>query len=72
VFDRTLILGERHLRHVLTEYLAHYNAFRPVGAEDLCHLGRSAGKRLRSGPVPGGRWAGLHPAVRAMIFGLWA
>jgi hypothetical protein len=43
----------------------------PVGAENLCHLGRFAGKRLRSGLAPGGRWAGLHPAVRAMIFGLW-
>ena len=45
---------------------------RVVGAENLCHLGRPAGKRLGSGPVPGGRWAGLHLAVRAMIFGLWA
>ena len=43
---------------------------RVVGAENLCQLGRFAGKRLGSGPAPGGRWAGLHPAVRAMIFGL--
>ena len=28
VSDRTLIPGEAHLRHVLTEYLAPYNAFR--------------------------------------------
>jgi putative transposase len=25
VFDRLLILDERHLRQVLTEYLQHYN-----------------------------------------------
>jgi putative transposase len=34
--------------------------------------GQIRGKHLRSGPAPGGRWAGLHPAVRAIIFGLWA
>jgi WD40 repeat protein len=34
--------------------------------------GQIRGERLGSGPVPGGRWAGLRPAVRAMIFGLWA
>jgi putative transposase len=27
--DRVLILGERHLRAVLTEYQAHYNTARP-------------------------------------------
>ncbi len=27
--DRVLILGERHLRAVLTDYQAHYNAARP-------------------------------------------
>jgi putative transposase len=27
--DRTLILGEAHLRAVLTEYQAHYNTGRP-------------------------------------------
>jgi transposase InsO family protein len=27
--DRVLILGEAHLRAVLTEYQAHYNAARP-------------------------------------------
>jgi putative transposase len=64
VFDRTLILGERHLRHVLTEYLAHYNAFRPhrtlrqlsphqaeTAAPELINL---AGYRLRRRPVLGG------------------
>jgi hypothetical protein len=29
LLDRTLILGERHLRLVLTEFLAHYNGVRP-------------------------------------------
>ena len=29
VLDRTLILGEAHLRAVLTEYQHHYNAARP-------------------------------------------
>jgi hypothetical protein len=29
VLDRTLILGERHLHQMLTEYLTHYNTVRP-------------------------------------------
>ena len=29
VFDRLLIINERHLRRVLTEYLQHYNTARP-------------------------------------------
>jgi putative transposase len=29
LFDRLLILNERHLRQVLTDYLRHYNAARP-------------------------------------------
>jgi putative transposase len=29
ILDRTLILGERHLRSVLTEYQAYYNTARP-------------------------------------------
>jgi putative transposase len=29
LFDRLLIVNERHLRWVLTEYLRHYNAARP-------------------------------------------
>jgi transposase InsO family protein len=29
LFDRSLIVNERHLRQVLTEYLRHYNAARP-------------------------------------------
>jgi len=29
LLDRVLIIGERHLRTVLTEYQAHYNTARP-------------------------------------------
>jgi putative transposase len=29
ILDRVLILGEQHLRAVLTEYQAHYNTARP-------------------------------------------
>jgi putative transposase len=29
LLDRVLILGERHLRAVLTEYQVHYNTARP-------------------------------------------
>ena len=29
LFDRLLIINERHLRQVLTEYLEHYNTARP-------------------------------------------
>ena len=29
LFDRLLIVNERHLRRVLTDYLRHYNAARP-------------------------------------------
>ena len=29
LFDRLLIINEHHLRHVLGEYLRHYNAARP-------------------------------------------
>ena len=35
VTDRMLILGERHLRRVLTEYAAHYNGRRPHRSRQL-------------------------------------
>lgn len=41
----------------------------PVGAENLCHLGRCCGER---GPVSSAGRAGLGPSGRGMIFGLWA
>jgi putative transposase len=34
LLDRTLIIGERHLTLVLSEYLAHYNASRPHQSRD--------------------------------------
>jgi len=43
-----------------------------VGAENECHLGRFAGKRLRSGLRQVAGAPGLYLAVRAMIFSLWA
>jgi putative transposase len=33
--DRMLIMGERHLRSVLAEYVAHYNGHRPHRGRDL-------------------------------------
>jgi hypothetical protein len=38
--DRMLILGERHLRHLLTEYLRHYNEHRPHRGPDPHHRRR--------------------------------
>ena len=35
VTDRMLIAGQRHLRAVLDEYVAHYNQHRPRRAMDL-------------------------------------
>jgi putative transposase len=34
VLDRLLIVGEHHLREVLTEYVRHYNTARPHRALD--------------------------------------
>jgi putative transposase len=33
--DRMLIVGERHLRHVLGRYVWHYNGWRPHRSLDL-------------------------------------
>jgi hypothetical protein len=41
----------------------------PVGAENLCHLGRCSEERS---PVSSAGRASLGPSGRAMIFGLWA
>ncbi|MGH3523126.1 MAG: integrase core domain-containing protein [Mycobacterium sp.] len=37
--DRLLILGERHLRHVLVEYTDHYNRHRPHRTLDQGRMG---------------------------------
>jgi transposase InsO family protein len=51
VTDRMLIFGERYLRRVLAEYIAHYNRRRPHRALQL------RPPRPRS-PVPSRFWAG--------------
>jgi len=60
---RLLILNERHLRQVLTEYLHHYNTARPhrtLGQLPPAQAGTPpsqislAGHRLRRKRVPGG------------------
>jgi putative transposase len=45
LFDRLLIVNERHLRRVLTEYLQHYNTARPHRA-----LGQHAPAQADTGP----------------------
>jgi transposase InsO family protein len=52
LLDRVLILGECHLRSVLTECQAHYNTARP-------HQGIAQ-------RVPGGEHGGGHPAVACL------
>jgi putative transposase len=49
ILDRMLILGERHLCSVLTEYQAHYNTSRP-------HQGIAQ-------RVPDGEHDGGHPTI---------
>ncbi|MDQ3701113.1 MAG: integrase core domain-containing protein [Chloroflexota bacterium] len=63
--DHVLILNERHLRGVLAEYLAYYNADRPhrsLALEPPRPMGRSpaAPAEIRSRPVLGG----LHHVYR--------
>jgi hypothetical protein len=48
VTDRMLIFGQRHLRHVLAEYVQHYNECRPHRALDLSPPRPPAGHRHRS------------------------
>ncbi len=65
VLDRVLILGQAHLRAVLTEYQAHYNTARPhqgiaQRVPDREHDGPRVtaanldAQRIRRKPVPGG------------------
>ena len=59
--DRMLILGERHLRRVLAEYVRHYNGHRPHRGLDLAPPRPPAEitdlaeqRRIRRTPVIGG------------------
>jgi putative transposase len=64
LFDRILILGERHLRLLLQQFLAHYNGIRPHRAlrqrsPDQVETAPPApidlaGHRLRRKPILGG------------------
>ena len=49
--DHLLIVGRRHLEHVLRAYLAHYNARAAAPVARARHAGRSAaaGARLAAG-----------------------
>jgi putative transposase len=59
--DRMLIFGERHLRHVLAEYVRHYNERRPHRALDLSPprppatvIDLAEQRRIRRRPILGG------------------
>ena len=48
--DHLLVVGEAHLRRVLTEYISYYNRARPhQGLEQRCPIALPA--RVRGGPV---------------------
>ena len=66
--DHVLIVNERHLRSVLTEYVAYYNADRPhrsLALEPPLPMGRSPAARgeVRSRPVLGGLHHVYHRAA---------
>ena len=69
VTDRMLILGERHLRAVLTEYEAHYNRQRPHRSRQLQPPrpdhppARLLHERIRRQPVLGGLINEYHRAA---------
>jgi transposase InsO family protein len=59
--DRMLIVGQRHLRHVLAEYVQHYNECRPHRALDLSPpnppatvIDLAEQRRTRRRPILGG------------------
>ena len=67
--DRMLIFGERHLRHVLAEYAAHYNTQRPHRALQLrpprpqSPVPEPIYGRIRRRPVLGGLINQYEPAA---------
>jgi putative transposase len=48
VLDRVLILGERHLRTVLTDYQARYNTARPY--QGIAHTSPTTNLALHAPP----------------------
>lgn len=62
LFDRTLILGERHLRQVLQEYLAHYNNVRPHRS-----LGRLSPHQAETAPPSPINLAAYHLRRRSVL-----
>ena len=49
-----MVLGENHLRHLLKEYLEHYNAERPHQAKGNVPLPEADEKEPRILPFPSG------------------
>ncbi|WP_405475996.1 integrase core domain-containing protein [Streptomyces sp. NBC_00009] len=62
LLDRTLIVNERHLRHVLTEYEAHFNTHRPHRS-----LGQAAPLRPLPDPVHPGSKVIRHDRLGGVI-----
>ena len=69
VTDRMLILGERHLRTVLTQYETHYNGRRPHRSRQLCPprpdhpIADLSRQRIKRRPVLGGLISGYERAA---------
>ncbi|WP_235039420.1 transposase [Kibdelosporangium aridum] len=67
--DRLLIIGERHLRTVLTRYVAHYNRRRPHQARQLMPprpdrpIPHSRHAQIRCHQIPGGLINEYEPAA---------
>lgn len=51
LLDRVLIIGERHLQAVLTEYQAHYNTARRTGASPSTPLMTNLTFAAAPGPI---------------------
>jgi transposase InsO family protein len=67
--DRMLIFGERHLRHVLAEYVRHYDRWRPHRSLDLQPprserpVADLTHERIKRRPVLGGLIRGYERAA---------